>query len=92
MLPLFTATFWKNVPARGFCQNYAASVLLPDFRVVHAEVAGAGKVALPTPDFQQDLILFGLSAKFDRVAGVAHRLAVDFHDNVAALQSGVGGI
>jgi hypothetical protein len=91
-LPFFTATLWKNVPACGFCQNFAAGALLPDFRVVHAEVASAGEVALPAPDFQQDLIPPGLSAKFDRVAGVAHRLAVDFHNHVTVLQSSLGGI
>src|ERR1700690_152183 len=68
------------------------SMLLPDFCVVHAEVAGAGNIALSAPDFQQDLIPSRLPAKSDRVAEAAHRLAVDFQNNVTALQSGVGGI
>ncbi len=47
---------------------------------------------LSAPDFQQDLISPRLPAKSDRVVETAHQLAVDFQNNVTALQSGVGGI
>jgi len=43
----FTATFSEEMwPSGGFCQNFAAGALLPDFRIIDTEVAGAGEVAL----------------------------------------------
>jgi hypothetical protein len=60
--------------------------------VVHAQVVCAGKIALAPPDFEKNMVAFDLLAKFDGIVGIGTRLAVDLHDDVAALKPGLRGI
>ena len=50
------------------------------------------KAAIAPPDPEENAFALGLLAKFDGGFGVAHRLAVDFQDDVAPVQTGLVGI
>ncbi len=62
------------------------------FGVIHADVAGAGEITGAPPNFHQNLIAFHLFANLDGFIGIGDWLAVNFHNHVAPLQSGIGGI
>ena len=79
-------------PLANFVKILRAAVLLQLFGVIHSEIVRTGEIAVAPPDSEQDLVAFGLPAQPDRVGGVPHGLAVDFHNHITALQTGLGGI
>ena len=70
----------------SFCILPSSFVL----HVVHGKITRSGKVVTPMPNPQKNLIAFGLFAKLDGIVGIAHRLTIDFHNDITLFQAGFG--